>query len=193
MKIKSIFNNIFALLWKTITRFDLFSQKIQLTYKGESSFSTFLGGFVSIIIFTIVGIYSGFLLQVMTNRQNANNSKSTAVVDLNIRDEDYYPFDYGFAFGVTITDTDGMPLVLDPTYFTLQISENTFIKINGYYTPKYSDLGYKLWDATDMPGMNAEYLARGLSSSMYCPVNKRYRVSGNYMSSNYHYVSIILK
>ena len=80
----------------------------------------------------------------MTNRQNANNSKSTAVVDLNTQDEDYYPFDYGFAFGVAITDTDGMPLVLDPTYFTLQISENTFTKINGYFTPQYSNLGYKL-------------------------------------------------
>ena len=145
MKTKNLLNNLAKILLRIVKRFDLFSQKkIQLTYKGESSFSTFLGGFVSIIIFTIVGIYSGFLLQVMTNRQKANNSKSTEVVNLNIYDEDYYPFDYGFAFGVTITSAEGRPLVLDPTYFTLQISENIFKKLNGYYTPQFFDLGYKL-------------------------------------------------
>ena len=129
-------------IYRTVKKFDLFSQTIKLTYKGESAFTTFFGGFVSLIIFTIVGIYSVFLLQIMINRKNSNNSKSTEVVNLNTSDEDYYPFDYGFAFGVTLTDVYGKPTPLDSRYFTLQISEGTIDKTTGNAT--LTSLGYKL-------------------------------------------------
>ena len=75
----------------SIRKCDLFSQKIMFTYKGEPSFSTFLGGFVSVAIFIVVGVYFGFLMQAMITRSNSNNSKSTEVIDLTIHDEDYYP------------------------------------------------------------------------------------------------------
>ena len=75
--------------YRSIKKFDLFSQKIMFTYKGESSFSTFLGGLVSFIIFTLIWVYSVIQFQVMINRQNSNNSKSTAVVDLITQDEFY--------------------------------------------------------------------------------------------------------
>ena len=75
----------------SVRRFDLFAQRIMFTYKGESSFSTFIGGFVSLVIFAVIGVYSAFLLQVMVNRGNSNNSISTEVVDLTVHDEDYYP------------------------------------------------------------------------------------------------------
>ena len=75
--------------YRSIKKLDLFSQKIMFTYKGESSFSTFLGGFVSLIIFALIWVYSVIQFQVMINRQNSNNSKSTAVVDLLTQDEFY--------------------------------------------------------------------------------------------------------
>ena len=104
-----------------------------------------------------------------------------------------YPTDYGFSFGVVIADLYGRPLALDPTYFKLEFSEGTFIKKGNFYFPNYNDLGYKLWDSVDMPGVSDEYIKRGLGSSMYCPVRKNYRVGGNYLAPNFHYVSIILK
>ena len=131
-----------TVVYRIVKKFDLFSQSIKLTYKGESAFTTFVGGFVSLIIFTIVGIYSLFLLQIMINRKNSNNSKSTEVVNLNISDEDYYPVDYGFAFGVLLTDLYGNPMPLDSRYFTLQISEGTINKTTGNNT--LTNLGYKL-------------------------------------------------
>ena len=76
---------------KNIKKLDLFSQKIMLTYEGESSFSTFLGGLVSIIILVGVGVYSAFLLHIMYNKQDAHKTKSTEVLDLTIHDENYYP------------------------------------------------------------------------------------------------------
>ena len=81
-------------VYRSIKKFDLFSQKIMLTYKGETSFSTLLGGIVSLMIFAIVAVYSSFLFQTMINRGNSNNSKSTAFVDLSIEDEDYYSMNY---------------------------------------------------------------------------------------------------
>ena len=63
-----------------------------LTYKGESSFSTLLGGIASLMIMAVVCVYAVFLFQIMINRENSNNSKSTEVVDLAIHDEDYYKF-----------------------------------------------------------------------------------------------------
>ena len=76
---------------RTVTKFDLFSQKIMFTYKGQSSFSTFFGGLVSLWIFIFIGIYATFLTQTMIYRQNSNNSLSTEVVDLITNDQDYYP------------------------------------------------------------------------------------------------------
>ena len=61
------------------------------TYKGESSFSTFLGGFISLIILAIVTAYTGVLMQTMVNRQNSNNSLSTEVINLSTDDRVYKP------------------------------------------------------------------------------------------------------
>ena len=36
-------------------------------------------------------------------------------------------------------------------------------------------------------------MARGLSSFLYWPVNKRYKIAGNYLSNNYQFISISLK
>ena len=77
-------------IYRSIKKFDLFSQRIMLTYKGETSFSTLIGGIVSLMIMAIVLVYAVFLFQIMINRQNSNNSKSSAFVDLVNEDEDYY-------------------------------------------------------------------------------------------------------
>ena len=83
-------------------------------------------------------------MQVMVNRTNSNNSLSTEVVDLTTYDQNYYPVDYGFAFGVAFTDTSGIPITLDPTYFTLDISQAYTVKVGNYYSFQKTSLGYKL-------------------------------------------------
>ena len=32
-------------------------------------------------------------------------------------------------------------------------------------------------------------MSRGLNSSLYCPGSKNYKISGNYLSKNYYYLS----
>ena len=70
---------------------DLFKQQIALTYKGHTSFSTLLGGIVSMCILTSISIYTIILFISMINRHNSNNSLSTEVVNFISNDEDYYP------------------------------------------------------------------------------------------------------
>ena len=82
----------------TVKKFDFFSQRIMFTYKGETSFSTFIGGFISLLILAIIAIYSGYLVQVIVSRQNSNNSLSTEVVDLTVKDENYYPASFQIKF-----------------------------------------------------------------------------------------------
>lgn len=45
--------------------FDHYGEKVELTYKGESTFKTKAGAFVSIIIYLILMIYLGYKLSVM--------------------------------------------------------------------------------------------------------------------------------
>ena len=77
--------------------------------------------------------------------------------------------------------------------FTLQISESTFTQVDDYYFPVSTDLGYKLWDSNDLPGISNEFIARGLTLSLYWPKNKDYRVAGNYLSEDMRFISIVLK
>ena len=61
------------------------------TYKGEPSFSTLIGGLVSLVILSITGIYFVILMQAMIYREKSSISKSTRVVDLSTEAEEYYP------------------------------------------------------------------------------------------------------
>ena len=61
-----------------------------------------------------------------------------------------------------------------------------------YYDYNRTSLGYTLWDSNSLPNFSPEYLARGLNSSLYWPLNNRYKIAGNYLSKNYQIISIVL-
>ena len=114
------------------------------TYKGESQFSTCFGGFVSILILGAVSTYLSLLGKSMINRETSFNSLSTEIMDLSLNSNDYYLADYGFYFGVSITNLLGQATPLDPTYFTLEITQGTTEKVGSYYKFKRTQLGYQL-------------------------------------------------
>ena len=75
---------------------------------------------------------------------------------------------------------------------TLEITMNRVVGSKGYYDANITDLGYQLWNSTDFPGASQEYVDRGLNSALYCPVNKRYKISGNYLSKSYCCINLVL-
>ena len=52
--------------------------------------------------------------------------------------------DYGFAFAVGITNTNGVPLALDPSYLTLSINQIKIVNNSNSVDYLISDLGYRL-------------------------------------------------
>ena len=100
--------------------------------------------------------------------------------------------DYGFSFWVAFTDACGNPLTLDPTFFNLTIVPNTVVYEDGYYKIKASaNLGAKACDLSDFSGISSKYLSKGLGKALYCLINKRYKLAGNYLSNNYQFVAIL--
>ena len=76
-------------------------------------------------------------MQAMINRTDPNNTLSTEIIDLNSDTQNYYLSDYGFFFGVSITDINGIPVHFDSSYFTLEMKQSTTQEVNGYKFLKY--------------------------------------------------------
>ena len=80
----------------------------------------------------------------MINRESSKNTLSTEIIDLSLNSQDYYLVDYGFYFGVSLTNLLGQATPLDPTYFTLEFSQSTTENVGNYYKFKSTQLGYQL-------------------------------------------------
>ena len=77
-------------------------------------------------------------MQIMIDREYSNNTLSTEAINLITDDQNYYLYDYGFTFGVLITDGNGSPVVLDSSYFTLNMYQSTTYKSSeGYQISSY--------------------------------------------------------
>ena len=66
-----------------IQGFDSYGQQISLTYKGDNSFKTLPGAFITILITIVVGFYGIYRCYVLFNRINPNVLLSTFVYSLN--------------------------------------------------------------------------------------------------------------
>ena len=56
-----------------------------------------------------------------------------------------------------------------------------------------TDLGAKLCDSSDFPIINSSFKSKTSNVAMYCPVDKNYKLAGNYLSNNFQYIGISLK
>ena len=69
MGFRTYISKLIATTKNSIKECDLFTQNIMFTYKGKRSFSTFIGGFVSLLIIIALLVYLGILLDIMANRK----------------------------------------------------------------------------------------------------------------------------
>jgi hypothetical protein len=77
-------------LKKSFKSVDLYGEKIELTYKGEGTYKTNIGAFVSLVLIFILGAYLIYRALVMFTKQGTNVNKSNFIVDLNLEDA-FYP------------------------------------------------------------------------------------------------------
>ena len=79
-------------------------------------------------------------------------------------------------------NSNGQPVTVDPTYFTLKFLEVTYYRNAVEMIGNATDLGTVDW-GNDFPIISNMFKAYNLSGSLTCPLNKNYRVSGNYLST----------
>ena len=93
-----------------------------------------------------------------------------------------YPNDNNLLFGVLMLNSRGQPVQMDPTYFTLKFLEITYYRNGIELVGNATDLGTQDW-GNDFPVISDMFRTYNLSGALTCPLNKNYRVSGNYLSA----------
>jgi len=108
----------------------------------------------------------------MINRADSNKSISSEFRNLNVYDSDIFPHNKGFMFGVTFTNELSVPIPLDPSYFTLEITQGFQTLTGNSTTSNEVDLGYELCDIDkDFPSFSGNNEKINLAN-IYCPKNK---------------------
>ena len=84
--------------------FDIYGDHIGLTYKGETSFKTFPGAIVSLIVVLLICAFSLYRTIIFFEKNDPNVSKQGFMRNLDSEDP-INPKDYGFDFAFGL-DTD---------------------------------------------------------------------------------------
>lgn len=100
---------------------DMFPSKVELTYKGNTNFTTLFGGLVSLIIKIIVILYAVYLMFVIFRRTNSSKSVNRLVRDRTYDTTKHYLGRNNFSFAVKLAGIKP-DLVFDKTYFDLVVS-----------------------------------------------------------------------
>ena len=93
----------------------MFSKPISFTYKGEESFSTLIGGVVSIVILGILMAYGAVKFMTMIYKADSNTSFNKIVTDLSSSDTVLNIGSSTFYFGMGLLNGN-QNLLLDSTY-----------------------------------------------------------------------------
>lgn len=65
-----------------LKQLDLFALPVTINYKGNQKFPTIFGSVVSVLCFTLITVFTMLKVQGLLNRDNANISTNTIMVDL---------------------------------------------------------------------------------------------------------------
>ena len=111
------------ILWirKTIKSRDIFSKQISLTYQGEDSYSTLIGGVISIAISCVLISYGVIRFMTMINRGNSSTSFNKVVSDLTTSGSVLNLGTSTFYFAMYLP-YNGKNLLTDSTYIDLQMN-----------------------------------------------------------------------
>ena len=180
MGFRTIIDSIKSYSHSKVKDCDLFSQNIQLTYKGNDKFTTFFGGVVSIFIMALLFVYGISLFVIMFNREDSSKSKSTEYRNLREYDHDIYPYEKGFRFTVSLTNVISQPIPLNPSLFTLEIYQGTYYNDGTSVQFTETSLGYEVCDLEkELPGVDYD-ISRAALANLYWPKNTNFKMAGNY-------------
>lgn len=105
----------------SLKKLDLFAQPISITFKGESSFRTPIGGIMSILLGTLMIAFLSVKMNSLINREGSTVRKDTLISVSNQDSPAYKIGEGGNSFTFALSDTGGNTKVLDKKYGTLRV------------------------------------------------------------------------
>ena len=116
---------------------------------------------------------------IMINKGDSSLSISTEYRDLAKYDTDIAPYNNGFRFTVSLVNRVSQPINIDPSYFTLHLTQNTY-SFNGPVRQQVdTDLGYELCDLEKEFSHTEFDIEKGKLLNLYCPKNNEFKIAGN--------------
>ena len=103
---------------------DSFSQPIELSYKGDTKYSTFIGGLTTIFILLIMVIYGASLFIALIRRSETRKSKNTIVNDLSKSPPVYEINEENFGLAHIALYNSSIP-INDESYFNVRYYQVT--------------------------------------------------------------------
>ena len=100
---------------------DMYAKPFSFTYKGEENFKTTFGGFISIIITSIVLVYGVQRFIVMINRDDTNTTFNKSISSVSDTDNTIDLSQFSFYFGLELK-YNNKNLLNDSSYFTMTMS-----------------------------------------------------------------------
>ena len=188
-----VIRKIFGYIKSKIKGNDLYDKKITLTYNGDSSYKTLIGGIVSISIKLLILIYAWILIRVIFKRGDTKKTLNRVIKDLTYDTTKHYIGKDGFAIAIAMNNEAGENLILDPQYFNLSVSQaNYVLHSDGFYSVEYTSIPYGAWER-DFSYVSEDLVNRNIIQKAAWLKSNDYYISSNYLANASSYLEISLK
>jgi hypothetical protein len=108
---------------------DSFPQSVQISFNGDTQFTTILGGLVSIIIKIVTFLYFILLISNIFKRGNSSKSFNKIVKDITYDSTKHYIGKGTFAFAFKLIGPTP-DILFDPTYFEVEVNLASYKSFN---------------------------------------------------------------
>lgn len=187
----AIFKKAISGLLKGIRRMDLYGKTINLQYRGDDVFKTYLGGTATIFVILILLGYATYLLRIMFGRETVIYSTNTVIRDLTKDFQDHNPAEHGFAIalGIRFSDTS----FLDEEYLKMfQVKAYQYsakVDTEGNWNETYEELELVRCQ-NNFPYENITLLHHFKINNYVCIKPKNYSIAGNWYTDESKAVQI---
>lgn len=190
-----VFRKLGKAIFNKMKDYDMYGRSITFTYKGEEEYKTYIGGFISVIILTIMAIY--FYLQITTLIFKKDTSKATVslVRDLLKDEESLSLLETDFSVAFSLINEDGAFTSTDnfTQYLDLEVTQYYSVRNDaGTYDTTTVDFAYTEC-GTDLFRYSDSYELERLGINTYmCPETMEFYLQGNQYADFYTYFEVVL-
>ena len=181
---------VWSCVHSKITHSDLYSKTVNFTCDGKDKFQTFFGGVVSIIIRIFIIAIAISLSVTIVQRSNSTFSVTTFQRDLANDKENHYFAKNDIFFNLKLYGPNP-EILLDPTYFNLQISQAKYYRDYNKYgvSTQFTDIPFE-YCGDNVPQVEKDINDGQYYSKYICLKSKDFYVRSNSIYKNNEAIEI---